>query len=99
MKTSLAKKAGHTKTTAHTGAVTLIQRFGSAPNLNVHQHMPFLMNHQCSHLKATMAIKMPGKPHHGGITDAFSIFPEQSIHAKNHLGDESDRQSQHSYFL
>ncbi len=28
--THLAKKAGYTKTTAHTGAVTLIQRFGSA---------------------------------------------------------------------
>jgi len=30
------------KTTAHTGAVTLIQRFGSALNLNVHLHMLFL---------------------------------------------------------
>ena len=28
--THLAKKAGSTKTTAHTGAVTLIHRFGSA---------------------------------------------------------------------
>jgi len=28
--THLIKKAGYTKTTAHTGAVTLIQRFGSA---------------------------------------------------------------------
>ena len=32
--THLIKKAGYTKTTAHTGAVTLIQRFGSALNLN-----------------------------------------------------------------
>ncbi len=31
-----------TKTTAHTGAVTLIQRLGSALNLNVHLHMLFL---------------------------------------------------------
>ena len=31
--THLTKKAGYTKTTAHTGAVTLIQRFGSALNL------------------------------------------------------------------
>jgi hypothetical protein len=30
------KKAGHSKKTARTGAVTLIQRFGSALNLNIH---------------------------------------------------------------
>jgi len=40
--THITKKAGYTKTTAHTGAVTLIQRFGSALNLNVHFHMLFL---------------------------------------------------------
>ena len=31
-----------TRTTGHTGAVTLIQRFGSALNLNVHLHMIFI---------------------------------------------------------
>lgn len=35
-------KAGFTKSTAHTDAVTLIQRFGSALNLNVHFHMLYL---------------------------------------------------------
>jgi hypothetical protein len=40
--THISKKAGCTKTTAHTGAVTLIQRFGGAINLNVHFHMLFL---------------------------------------------------------
>jgi hypothetical protein len=40
--TRISRKAGHTKTTAHTGAVTLIQRFGGAINLNVHFHMLFL---------------------------------------------------------
>ncbi|MCP4233851.1 MAG: transposase, partial [Aestuariibacter sp.] len=40
--THITRKAGYTKTTAHTGAVTLIQRFGSALNLNVHLHMLFL---------------------------------------------------------
>ncbi len=40
--THLTRKAGYTKTTAHTGAVTLIQRFGGALNLNVHFHMLFL---------------------------------------------------------
>jgi len=34
--THLIRKAGYTVTTARTGAVTLIQRFGGALNLNVH---------------------------------------------------------------
>lgn len=38
----LLKTAGRTRRTAATGAVTLIQRFGSALNLNVHFHMIFL---------------------------------------------------------
>ena len=37
--THLIKKAGFSRKTAQTGAVTLIQRFGSALNLNVHFHM------------------------------------------------------------
>ncbi len=40
--THLVKKAGYSKKTARTGAVTLIQRFGSALNLNIHFHMLFL---------------------------------------------------------
>jgi len=40
--TYLIKKSGYSKKTARTGAVTLIQRFGSALNLNVHFHMLFL---------------------------------------------------------
>lgn len=35
--THLVKKAGHTHQAAKTGAVTLIQRFGSALNLNMPQ--------------------------------------------------------------
>jgi Transposase zinc-binding domain/Putative transposase len=38
----LIRKSGETRITAHTGAVTLIQRFGSALNLNIHFHMLFL---------------------------------------------------------
>jgi hypothetical protein len=38
----LIGKAGLTRTRAVTGAVTLIQRFGSALNLNIHFHMLFL---------------------------------------------------------
>jgi hypothetical protein len=42
--THLTNKAGFTRKTAQTqtGAVTLIQQFGSALNLNVHFHMLFL---------------------------------------------------------
>lgn len=40
--THLIKQAGYTHQTARTGAVTLIQRFGSALNLNIHFHMLFL---------------------------------------------------------
>ena len=40
--THLTHKAGLKKTTAQTGAVTLIQCFGSALNLNIHFHMLFL---------------------------------------------------------
>jgi hypothetical protein len=40
--THLIHKAGYTRKTAHTGAVTLIQCFGSALNLNLHFHMLFL---------------------------------------------------------
>ncbi len=40
--THLTRSAGFTREGAHTGAVTLIQRFGSALNLNVHFHMLFL---------------------------------------------------------
>jgi hypothetical protein len=40
--THLTKKAGFSCKTARSGAVTLIQRFGSALNLNIHFHMLFL---------------------------------------------------------
>jgi hypothetical protein len=37
--THLIQKAGYSVQTAHTGAVTLIQRFGSSLNLNIHFHI------------------------------------------------------------
>jgi hypothetical protein len=40
--THLARQAGLTRRAACTGAVTLIQRFGSALNLNIHFPMLFL---------------------------------------------------------
>ncbi len=40
--THLIKKAGLSRKNAQAGAVTLIQRFGSALNLNIHFHRLFL---------------------------------------------------------
>ncbi len=40
--THLIKKAGCTRKVGHTGAVTWVQRFGSALNANSHFHMLFL---------------------------------------------------------
>jgi ribosomal protein S27E len=40
--THLIRKAGFTRRSACTGAVTQVQRFGSALNLNIHWHMLFL---------------------------------------------------------
>ena len=42
IETHLVYQSGYTRTSANTGAVTLIQRFGSALNLNIHFHMLFL---------------------------------------------------------
>ena len=42
IETHLIKQARQTRNSARTGAVTLIQRFGSALNLNIHFHMLFL---------------------------------------------------------
>lgn len=38
IKPSLIKQAGLKRIEAQTGAITLIKRFGSAANLNIHQH-------------------------------------------------------------
>jgi len=38
----LIRQTEHTQQSARTGAVTLIQRFGSAQNVNIHFHMLFL---------------------------------------------------------
>jgi hypothetical protein len=39
--TFLIKQAGLKRTQADTGAVILVQRFGSAANLNIHLHSPW----------------------------------------------------------
>ncbi|MCH8929535.1 MAG: transposase [Proteobacteria bacterium] len=64
--THLTHKAGYKNSTAHTGAVTLIQRFGSALNLNIHFHMLFLVT----------AHRHPGRLEHqniGGHQDRIAV--------------------------
>src|SRR5919106_5877239 len=46
--TFLIKQAGLKRTEADTGAVTLIQRFGSAANLNIHLHCLVLDGVYCT---------------------------------------------------
>jgi hypothetical protein len=48
--THLIHKAGYTKQSAHTGAVTLIQCFGSALNLNILCGVP----HKIFHVKCSV---------------------------------------------
>jgi len=58
----LVKKAGCSKTTARTGAVTLIQRFGSALNLNIHFHMLFLDGVYVDRLDGSAQIRWVSSP-------------------------------------
>jgi len=58
----LIKKAGFTRKTAQTGVVTLIQRFGSALNLNVHFHMLFLDGVYCENLYGKTGFKRTNAP-------------------------------------
>jgi hypothetical protein len=66
----LIKQAGLKRTAANTGAVTLIQRFGSAANLNIHLHCLVLdgvYTHQgnCLALAADAASRYPSVPKYG----------------------------------
>ncbi len=65
--THLIKKAGQTHKTAHTGAVTLIQRFGSALNLNIHFHMLFLDGVYVDHLNGTARFRWVKALNHPGF--------------------------------
>jgi len=58
----LVKKAGYSKKTARTGAVTLIQRFGGALNLNIHFHMLFLDGVYVDRLDGTARFRWVSSP-------------------------------------
>ncbi|MGH8583755.1 MAG: transposase, partial [Gammaproteobacteria bacterium] len=57
----LIQQAGLERTEAHSGAVTLIQRFGSAANLNIHLHCLVLdgVYHTTEGLPVFHAVRAP----------------------------------------
>jgi len=75
----LIKKSGLTRKTAQTGAVTLIQRFGSALNLNVH----FEQRHQAmtwaQRLKRVFNIDVSVCPTCGGDSRVIACIEEQAV--------------------
>lgn len=73
--THLIKKAGFSRKTAQTGAVTLIQRFGSALNLNVHFHMLFLDGVYIEHPDGALRfrwVKAPTSAELAGLTQTLA---------------------------
>ncbi|MES9875285.1 MAG: IS91 family transposase, partial [Candidatus Sedimenticola sp. 6PFRAG7] len=66
--THLVRKAGHTHDRASTGAVTLMQRFGSALNLNIHFHMLFLDGVYVDHPNATARFRWVKAPTSAELT-------------------------------
>lgn len=74
--THLIKKVGFSRKTAQTGAVTLIQRFGSALNLNVHFHMLFLDGVYIEHPDGSLRfrwVKAPTSAELARLTQALAL--------------------------
>ena len=88
----LIKQAGLKRSQAHTGAVTLIQRFGSAANLNIHLHCLVLDGvyrtaaraRRCSTRRALPA-SMSYRPYSAKIITAHpaAIDPPQATSSKS----------------
>ena len=79
--TFLIKQAGLKRSEAQTGAITLIQRFGSAANLNIHMH--------CLVLDSVYRIQ-------NGVAEFCSVRPpaaEQSSRVGTFLRPRGQRQS------
>ncbi len=75
--TDLVEKAGCTHHTARTGAVTLIQRFGSALNLNIHLHMLFLDGMYVDHLNGTARFRWVRAPTSRELTQLAHTIADQ----------------------
>ena len=68
----LITQGGCTAATAQTGAVTLIQRFGLARNLNIHFHMLFLDGVYCAAGPSFRRVKAPTPAEYGLLVHTFS---------------------------
>jgi ribosomal protein S27E len=74
--THLIKKSGRTHRTAHTGAVTLIQRFGSALNLNIHFHMLFLDGVYVDRVDESVGFRWVKAPTSAELTRLAALAPK-----------------------
>ena len=83
--THLIKKAGLTKKTARTGAVTLIQRFGSALNLNIHFHMLFLDGVYTDHSDGSTRFRWVKAPTSAELTHLARTIGHWETRASNGL--------------
>ena len=72
--THLIKKAGFSRKTAQSGAVTLIQRFGSALNLNVHFHMLFLDGVYIEHRDGSLRFRWVKAPTSAELTRLTQVL-------------------------
>ena len=71
--TDIIHRAGYLKKQANTGAVTYIQRFGSALNLNIHFHMLFLegvITQECGQSK----FKCVKAPNHNDMESLVNVI-------------------------
>ena len=83
--TFLIRRSGHTVAPgARTGAVTLIQRFGSALNLNPHLHMLWIES-------INRLFRQSGGYQEAQTRDRFALNPRQTSH-KNALRRENPTQ-------
>jgi hypothetical protein len=67
--THLARQVGFSAKRARTGAVTLIQRFGSALNLNLHFHMLYLDGVYTGRADGSVAFRWVKAPTSGELTE------------------------------
>jgi len=75
--THLIRKAGFSAKRAHTGAVTLIQRFGSALNVNLHFHMLFLDGVYVERPDGSLAFRWVKAPTGAELTALASSIAER----------------------
>jgi len=94
--THLTHKAGYAKATAHTGAVTLIQRFGSALNLNIHFHMLFLDGVYVEHGSSTARFCRVKAPTDNELTQLSHTIAHRLVRYLERQG-LLEQDAEHSY--